>query len=127
MRMGKDELRRNMGAVALQMMNITAQGIQYGWSTEFSYSEIKERYEDIKSQLGDLLGDITELSGEELNILGFKLWDEESGVYLAPLWAYDLIPDGTVLTSIDGDTLVKGEDDIDFDVRFGCLAYGIKR
>lgn len=35
------------------------------------------------------------------------------------------LPDGTVLTSIDGQTVTKGTDPIDFDTRGGFAAFGI--
>lgn len=38
---------------------------------------------------------------------------------------YRAIPDGTVLTCISGETVVKGRDVIDMDTRGGMLAYGI--
>lgn len=39
---------------------------------------------------------------------------------------YNRLPDGTVLTSIMGETVTKGTDYIDMDTRFGYIAYGIK-
>ena len=39
---------------------------------------------------------------------------------------YNRLPDGTVLTCIDGTTNTKGVDYIDMDTRFGHIAYGLK-
>jgi len=39
---------------------------------------------------------------------------------------YNRLPDGTILTSILGETVSKGIDYIDMDTRFGHIAYGIK-
>ena len=39
---------------------------------------------------------------------------------------YNRLPNGTVLTSIMGETVTKGTDYIDMDTRFGHIAYGIK-
>jgi hypothetical protein len=35
------------------------------------------------------------------------------------------LPDGIRLTCIDGNEVVKGEDDIDQDIRFGVIAFGV--
>lgn len=114
---------RNVGKI---LMNKIQMGLSYeNWSDEFSYKEIKESYSNIKNQLKEIIGDITALSVEELKELGFKKWDEESELYLIPLWAFDLIPDGTVLECISGERVIKGKDEIDLDVRFGCIAYGL--
>ncbi|NLD21661.1 MAG: hypothetical protein GX664_04145 [Bacteroidales bacterium] len=115
---------RNVGKI---LMNRVQMGISYeSWSDELSYREIKTSYLIIKEQLRELIGDITELSADELEELGFKKWEEESELYLIPLWAFDLIPDGTELECIDGDKAIKGKDEIDLGTLFGCIAWGFK-
>jgi hypothetical protein len=39
---------------------------------------------------------------------------------------FDLLPDGVELVTINGDTLTKGVDKMDFDTRAGLLAYGFR-
>ena len=39
---------------------------------------------------------------------------------------FDRVPDGTLLISIDGGAAIKGQDDIDEDTRFGCMAWGFR-
>ena len=51
-------------------------------------------------------------------------WDDD--LYLFTPEELAKIPDGTVLTCIDGEESVKGKDHIDMDTRFGCTAYGVK-
>ena len=51
-------------------------------------------------------------------------WDDT--LYLFTPEELARIPDGTVLTCIDGEESVKGKDYIDMDTRFGCTAYGVK-
>lgn len=51
-------------------------------------------------------------------------WDEE--LFLFTPEEYDQLPDGIELTSIGGDTKVKGKDYIDMDTRFGHTAFGVK-
>lgn len=115
---------RNVGKI---LMNKIQMGLSYeNWSDELSYKEVKESYANIKEQLSEIIGDITELSVDELKELGFKKWEEESELYLIPLWAFDLIPDGTVLESISDERAIKGKDEIDLDVRIGCIAWGFE-
>jgi hypothetical protein len=53
-------------------------------------------------------------------------WEESND----PLWLltpgeFNLIPDGTVFTSIIGEKKVKGRDDIDMDTRGPYIAWGL--
>jgi len=50
-------------------------------------------------------------------------WDQE--LYLFTPEECEQLPDGTELTCIDGETVVKGKDYIDMDTRFGHIAYGV--
>lgn len=52
-----------------------------------------------------------------------RQWDED--LYLFTPDEFNQLPDGIKLTCIDGDTVVKGKDKIDQDVRFGHLAFGV--
>ena len=45
---------------------------------------------------------------------------------LIPLYLYPSLPIGITLTSIDGEEIVFDGSNIDTDIRFGCLAWGIK-
>lgn len=125
-----EDYKMIMKNVGKQLMNTIQMGLTYeSWSKEFSYKEVIENYQNIKEQMKEIVGDITKLSVDELKDLGFFLWSNEkedlSNLYLIPLWAFDLVPDGTTLTSIEGETAIKGQDSIDLDVRFGCIAYGL--
>lgn len=48
------------------------------------------------------------------------------GLRLIPLYLYPSLPIGITLTSIDGEEIVFNGSNIDTDIRFGCLAWGIK-
>lgn len=69
--------------------------------------------------------DITKCSKEELEEFGFRLWNKESRLMLAPYYWLKLFKKGQVLTAIDNTTITVGKDRIDNDERFGLLAYGI--
>lgn len=63
------------------------------------------------------------LTLQEAKELRFRRWEEESDLWLIPIWLYPFIPEDLELTSIGGN---KGfAHNIDTDVRFGCLAWGI--
>ena len=48
------------------------------------------------------------------------------GLCFIPLYLYPSLPIGITLTSIDGEEIVFDGSNIDTDIRFGCLAWGIK-
>ena len=48
------------------------------------------------------------------------------GLRLIPLYLYPSLPIGITLTSIEGEEIVFNGSNIDKDVRFGCIAWGIK-
>ena len=48
------------------------------------------------------------------------------GLRLIPLYIYPSLPIGITLTSIGGEERVFDGSNIDTDIRFGCLAWGIK-
>lgn len=47
-------------------------------------------------------------------------------MYLIPIWLLPVLPVGTKLTCINGAEIVYDGKNIDNDVRFGCLAYGVR-
>jgi hypothetical protein len=51
-------------------------------------------------------------------------WDEK--LFLFTPEELNKIPDGTVVSCIDGRDYVKGTDILDDDIRFGYTAYGVK-
>jgi len=52
-------------------------------------------------------------------------WDDDRELVLLTLNEFDSLPDGTELTCIDGEVVVKGRDYIDDDTRLGHMAYGV--
>lgn len=52
-------------------------------------------------------------------------WDEDHELLLVTPAESAALPGGTALTDINGDTAVKGRDEIDDDTRFGHLAFGV--
>lgn len=62
-------------------------------------------------------------SDERLLKMGLRRWDE--GLLLLPPGMLPLVPNGTVLTTINGEKKIKGTSHISTDVRYGVLAVGI--
>jgi hypothetical protein len=115
-----------LAAARNRVANAAAMASAYeSWTDEFSRKEIRSAWSDDGYNPWERkvsIQELHEISGETLSDLGFNSWDEN--LRLIPLWAWNYIADGCVLTSISNDTKTKGIDEIDLDVRFGCLAYG---
>ena len=54
------------------------------------------------------------------------LWSTDTNLHLFTPVEYEKLPEGTVLESINGQKVTKGEDYIDMDVRFGHIAFGVR-
>ena len=56
------------------------------------------------------------------------LWDDDvpDPLRLLTLDEYARVPDGAMLVSIGGKAKIKGRDEIDEDIRFGCMAWGFR-
>ena len=52
-----------------------------------------------------------------------KKWNEE--LWLLTINEYNELPDNTQLKCIDDEIVIKGNDYIDLDTRFGVIAYGL--
>lgn len=103
--------------------NRIAQPIHYTyWSDIFCREEIRSSTIDFLSELRKHI-DFSNLTKKEASELGFGLWDDN--LYLIPLYLLPIIPLGTELTSIDGQTVKYNGLNVDDDVRYGCIAWGI--
>ena len=83
--------------------------------------------EDVEEEISCLQSELDEghLTKEEFDK---KVANEKNtlGLRLIPLYLYPSLPVGITLTSIDGEEIVFDGSNIDTDVRFGCLVWGIK-
>ena len=101
------------------------------WSAELKARTIKESFEtfynSLKKDTNKHLVDLTAMTAEKAKELRFCRWSEDTpNLWLLPLWFVPLIPIGTELTDIGGGKVVYDGNNIDLDVRFGCIAYGIE-
>ena len=66
------------------------------------------------------------LTIKEAKTIGFCKWsDDNPKLMLIPGYLYNFLPKGLCVLSIDGESKIIGEETIDNDTRFGCLAWGI--
>ena len=108
------------------IINRAAEVFNYGWSDDFSSERIKEIPDVFSKRDYFRKVDPNEMSIEQLENLGFKKWDDKSGLMLIPLYLYPFLKDGLMCASIsDIEARHIKVSDIDTDNRFGCLAYGI--
>lgn len=49
-----------------------------------------------------------------------------ANLWLIPLYLFPIIPIGLKVTCINGEEIVNDGHNLDDDIRFGCVAYGIK-
>ena len=109
------------------LANMSSQVIVYeNWSDEYKTTKTKEVfnvfYEELKKHI-----DFNNLTVEEARELRFGRWSEElPNLWLFPLYLVPIIPEGLEIMYIDGEKGIFKKDEMDNDIRFGCVAYGIE-
>ena len=119
-----------MQSVLKEIATRASMGAAYekNWDADFARKEVVEAWKDTPGSMRKArhrkvtVAELEAIPVATLRSLGFGAWDEKLTVI--PLWAWNYIADGETLTCIDGSQSVKGKDDIDLDVRFGCIAFG---
>lgn len=86
--------------------------------TRYAFDEF---YRELKRHI-----DFEKLTVEEARELRFGKWDDESDLWLFPLWLVPIIPEGLEVMSISGEKYKYEEEKADKDIRFGCVAFGIE-
>lgn len=90
------------------------------------YEEITIARKRFLEKLKDKI-DFNNLSEQEAIELRFYKWcEEDPTLYLIPIWLFPILPVGTKLTAINGEEIVYDGKNVDNDVRFSCLVYGIR-
>lgn len=112
----KNSLRKILIGMLSQKTNVRL-CILGGWQSE---EDIEKEISCLQSELDK--GHLTKKEfdkkvSKEKNTLGLRL---------IPLYLYPSLPIGITLTSIGGEERVFDGSNISTDVRFGCLAWGIK-
>lgn len=109
------------------LANMSSQAFVYdSWSDETKVSTIKEVYSMFYDELKKHI-DFKNLTVEDAKELRFGRWDEElPNLWLFPLYLTPIIPEGLEVMYIDGGKTQYKKDEMDDDIRFGCVAYGIE-
>lgn len=121
-----EQFKKDIHDALTWFANRASESVVYdSWSDNFSREETRRNADQVRNFLKDKIdwGNLTE---EECKYMGFGKWDEESGIWLIPLWLYKSIPVGIKLYSINGEEVMFDGSNIDTDTRYGCLAFGIK-
>lgn len=106
--------------------NRVSETVQYtNWSDDFCRKEVENATTVFLNELQKHI-DFTKLTREEAAILGFGKWEDESNLYLIPLYLLPIIPIGTELTCISGKKVIYDGHNVYNDIRFGCIAWGIE-
>ena len=107
--------------------SIASTTIYTDWSDEFCRQVVKKATERFLEKLKKYI-DFENLTEEEEALeLRFGQWSEnEPDLYLIPLYLLPILPIGTEVTCINGENLIYDGHNINTDIRFGCLTYGIK-
>lgn len=118
-----------LASVLFEIATVAAQGAAYEtWTDSFCRKKVSEAWTDSSAPMRKKwnrtisVKNLSDMTQEDLISLGFRSFNGK--VTLVPLWAFNYIADGENLISINGKITTKGKDEIDLDVRFGCLAYG---
>lgn len=102
-----------------------AEPVQYTmWSDEFCRKELKNSTDLFLEEIRKYI-DWDNLTKKEAEELGFKRWSSNDDLYLIPLYLLPIVPIGTELTSIFHEKVIYDGSNVDYDVRFGCIAFGI--
>lgn len=112
--------------VRQEIVNRAAEVFCYSWDYASSSKRIKEIPDVFSKSDYFRKVDPNEMTVDQLDSLGFKKWDDESGLMLIPLYVYPFLKDEFMCGSIS-DIAARNikASEIDIDHRFGCLAYGV--
>ena len=108
------------------IVNRAAEVFCYSWDPYSSFKRIKEIPDVFYKSEYFRKVDPNEMTVDQLDNLGFQMWDDESRLMLIPLYVYPFLTDEFMCGSIsDKEACLMKTSDIDTDNRFGCLAYGV--
>lgn len=96
------------------------------WPDALAREEVMKASKKFLNALKNYI-DFENLTEREARELRFQKWSEdEPDLYLIPLYLLPILPIGIELTCLDGENLIYDGKNVDDDIRFGCIAYGIR-
>ena len=105
----------------VEFINQLSQLNEYDWDVEYKIEKLQQSFSNYYERLEI---DFDKLTKEEAISLGFKIWKDN--IMLIPLYLKPKLPVGIELIDIFDNIIKYDGANIDNDIRFGCLAYGIK-
>lgn len=120
-------INRNILRCLTWEVNQVATTVRYeNWSDEYCREQNKKHMNNMLKELKKHV-DFDNLTADQAWQLGFGLWDsDQPDLFLIPLYLLPIIPIGTKMTSIMGKEIIYDGTNVDDDIRFGCIAYGIR-
>lgn len=111
--------------VQQRILTGAASVFSYSWDDGFCLSEIKGLPGSIKYTEGFEPINPNNLTREQMEMLGFGVWDNEAPFMLIPFWMLEFLCDQFWGGSISSNDICKIHiKEIDNDQRFGFLAFG---
>lgn len=98
---------------------------QYDWSDDMKKKELDKAFKTFNNSFKKHI-DFDNLTVDEARELRFQKFDDESDLWLIPLYLLPILPEGLKVKSISGEELIVGKDKLDDDTRFGALAFGLE-
>lgn len=123
-------------SISFEILNDIRQGLanriikcntRTDWSDDFKLNTIQSIVTDYKDYIDGLpfKPDITLLTTDELKLLGFERWSEDTGLMLVPIWVYNFI-EPTNGIGVDGaDVIIDDKLDPKASRFGGCMSCGI--
>jgi hypothetical protein len=94
-----------------------------GWTGDVFRDELLKSIAKLKIPEGEV--DFTELTEQEMRLLGFRDWDAH--YLLIPIWLFRILPDTLeLILPFDHPSRTTTVADADDDIRFGCVLYSLK-
>lgn len=120
-------MRKEIQKCMCWLVNKLSEANSYeSWSNEFKAKENKKAFDKFNEEMRKHI-DFNKLTIEEARELGFVVFNGNiPNLYLIPLYLVPMLPNGLEVTCISGEKKFVGNDYIDKDIRFGCIAYGVE-
>lgn len=129
--------KMNISAIKQMIQNapwalnrIVESNLYKSWSDEYVRTNLKNAFNDFKAELlkeGFDLDELKKLDGVTLRDFGIKVFDQlndNTDLWVFPVWMYEMIPDGYKVTDIFGKEEEFKHGETDDDQRMGCLSFG---
>lgn len=115
-----------MNLFEIQNNLLLTMGRMANYADGISPRNLEQRIKDIQERYPLIVDDFYNLTPIEALHLGFRRQESGSDHFLIPGYLFYFLPKGLVVHTLNGKFKIVGEDTLDPEDRFGCLAYSIK-